>query len=161
MRSAGRFSQWMLHSETMDENENETIELALLRYGVRKRFDFYEINVPYIMCIEGQLIRYRDVGVEIHVVLLSSGFNSEIPVEEFPSSVRVLMLGRRYNQPLDNLPDGIELIVFPEDGDFDRELNNLPVSVKGIILNKRYSRPLGLVPAGTKFLYVGGAAAAI
>lgn len=159
MRSAGRFSQWMLQSETLDEKENETIELALLRYGVRKRFDFYEINVPYIMCIEGQLIRYRDVaGVEIHVVLLSSGFNSEIPVEAFPSTVRVLMLGRKFNQPLDNLPDGIELIVFPDDGDFDQELNNLPVSVRGVILNKRYSRPLGLVPAGTKFLYVGGKA---
>ena len=149
---------WVSRTTPIEEKTSvsDSLHLSLLAYGIRKRYDYYEINVPYLMYVEGKsVIQHREGGRGVQVALLSNGHNSILEAGDIPSTIKVIMFGKKFNQTLDNLPGGIEFLIFPEDGDFNRPLENLPVSLRGLLLNRSYKLQLGLVPAGVKYINIG------
>lgn len=59
-----------------------------------------------------------------------------------------------FNNPIDNLPDNIEFIIFPINSDFNQPINNLPSKLKHLELYDNFNQPLDNLPHGVKTLII-------
>ncbi len=67
---------------------------------------------------------------------------------------KILKFGPDFNEPLDNLPEGIEEIHFANLSIFNHRLDNLPQSLKLLKLGSSYNQPLDFLPAGLETLII-------
>lgn len=153
--SVSSSDQDLTPSPTTDATGNmhqlHTITSLLRRYGVKKRYDIYEINVcHFVLTEDDSWVWPRNCQSLPQVVLFSECYNRDVSHGVIPPTTRVLILGKKFNRSLDNLFDGIEVIIFPSDGEFNQSLDNLPVSVVGLVLNRGFDLPLDLLPSHCK-----------
>ena len=69
-------------------------------------------------------------------------------------SNKILRFDADFNEPLDNLPEGIEEIRFDYLSQFNHRLDNLPQSLKLLKLGLSYNQPLDFLPAGLETLFI-------
>ncbi len=67
---------------------------------------------------------------------------------------KILKFGPDFNEPLDNLPEGVEEIHFAHLSIFNHRLDNLPQSLKLLKLGTSYNQPLDFLPAGLETLII-------
>ncbi len=79
--------------------------------------------------------------------------NSNVTIENIPDSVKELVLGNDFNQPVDNLPMGLKKLVIG--GNFNHPLNNLPDSLERLFIGDNFNQPLGNLPNSLKSLVIG------
>ena len=67
---------------------------------------------------------------------------------------KILKIDKDFNEPLDNLPEGIEEIHFAHCSVFNHRLDNLPQSLKLLKLGTSYNQPLDFLPSGLETLII-------
>lgn len=67
---------------------------------------------------------------------------------------KILRFDRDFNEPLDNLQDGVEEIYFDFNSIFNHRLDNLPQTLKFLKLGCMYNQPLDFLPAGLETLII-------
>jgi hypothetical protein len=73
--------------------------------------------------------------------------------EPYFRSVKRITFGPNFNESVDNMPNGPEVIVF---GDmFNHPTDHLPISTIMIRYGKNYDKPTNHLPAETKYVYFG------
>jgi len=70
------------------------------------------------------------------------------------SNEKIIRIGAEYNEPLDNLSEGVEEIYFDNESKFNHPLDNLPKSLKILKLGFFYNKPLDFLPAGLETLII-------
>lgn len=141
----------------IEESLKRVSENFLARYGIRKKHDYFDVLVPY-------LLKNKDLSIRINkkienlnckdmqIIMFAQNFNESLDPDDIPPSIRVLIFGNHFNQSLDNLPPTIEVIIFPNYSNFNWPLNNLPVKLKAIIFGKNYNQNLNLLPSSLLFV---------
>ena len=83
--------------------------------------------------------------------------------KKYPSNLTHLTLGKKFNQPIDNLPKSLKYLIFDNrdgdyqpidnrDCDFNQPIDNLPNSITNIILSKLFNQPIDNLPKSLKYL---------
>ena len=67
---------------------------------------------------------------------------------------KILKFGAEFNEPIDNLPEGVEEIHFAYLSEYSHPLNNLPQSLKYLRLGVSYNQPLDFLPSGLETLII-------
>jgi hypothetical protein len=132
-------------------------EKFLRKYGIQKKYDFFEILIPYYYITKDLNIKINKSidGINLNhaqIVMYSHNYNEPFDANIIPSSVKVLIFGNQFNQCLDDLPTHIEVLIFPNYSDFNCKLDNLPVNLKAVIFGKNYNQPLNLLPSSIIFI---------
>jgi hypothetical protein len=137
-------------------NKSKSMDI-LSSYGVRKRFDRFEVDVPYLLFTNEKIFfvkeRFNHIEkFDFTVFLYCHSFNGPINPDEIPKTVKVLIFGNNFNHSIDNLPAQIEIIVFLTESKFNHSVDNLPVGLKGIIFGKNFFKSIELLPSNLEFI---------
>lgn len=62
------------------------------------------------------------------------------PVDNLPASVKIIIFGEAFNQSIDFLPESVEFIFFTSNSKFNKPINNLPSSLRYLIFNNSMIR---------------------
>jgi len=69
---------------------------------------------------------------------------------DFPSSLRYIKFGKKFNQEIDGLPDHIEVIEFDRLSEFNKETNKYPRNLKYIKFGRGYKKSINSLPDNVK-----------
>lgn len=72
-----------------------------------------------------------------------------------PSNIIKLVFGRKFNQPLGDLPNSIKEIDMSKSNQFNYSLDNLPSNLLILKLSLNYSEPLNNLPESLEYLELG------
>jgi hypothetical protein len=86
----------------------------------------------------------------LEVLEVGGRFNGD--VDRLPPNLRTLFL-LSCEQPLDNLPNGLETLVIRSD--FNHPVDNLPASLKSLTLSDEFNQTLTKLPKSLSFLKLG------
>lgn len=85
------------------------------------------------------------------VIRLNSLFNSPIGPHTFPSSIREIEFGRKFNSPITNaFPPSVVSLQFGKD--FNRELDCIPPFLEKLVLQNTYARGVPSLPSTMQHL---------
>lgn len=89
-------------------------------------------------------------------IIFNNNFNSDL-TEFLPiiSTVPEIIFGTKFNQSVNNLPEGIKRITFGPK--FNKSISQLPSSVEYIKLSSKFNLSLNNLPVNLKYLEIGGA----
>jgi hypothetical protein len=121
-------------NDTNNDNPLPSLTEIVLHYDFNDSIDFLK-NITSLTHIK-----------------LGDRFN--IPVDNLPSSLKVLEFGSKFNQPIDRLPSSIIKIYMPENCMFDQPLCNLPTSLQRLELGIYSKHEIVNLPPTLKYLTI-------
>lgn len=75
------------------------------------------------------------------------------PLPDLPDCIQHIVISSiRFNQPLDNLPDGLFSLKFCENSLFNQSLNNLPNTLQTLVLGKYYRQKSNYLPQSLQLI---------
>jgi len=84
-------------------------------------------------------------------IIFDDYFDQEINFP-FPSQVKHIVFGKRFNHPIDSLPDSIQKIEFVHRSFFNQKINTYPCSLKEIIYSRLYLYDINNLPDSTEII---------
>ncbi|KAM9986405.1 hypothetical protein ACTFIY_010827 [Dictyostelium cf. discoideum] len=101
-------------------------------------------------CLNQIIIKPGVLPKQLKHLKLNYYYNEAITENQFPMGLQVLEFGNSFDQPIDNLPNSLTTIKFPNDSFFKKRINsnNLPKSLTKLNLSKSYDSSLidGVLP---------------
>jgi hypothetical protein len=95
------------------------------------------------------LVKHVDIKISefrnLNKLIFDDFFNQEL-VFDFPSQLKHIVFGKRFNQKIDELPDSIEKIEFDHRSLFNQKISKYPSHLKEIILSRMFNQPLENLP---------------
>ncbi len=131
----------IIPTEFIDEPLNDEI---IRRLKNVKRIDFgVNFNCPIM-----------NLPNSVESIMFHGGsFNYSI--DNLPNNLKVLFLCSRYNQPLDYLPHGLEILMFQCGSIYSHRLDNLPASLKVLEIPIIYNHEIDCLPDSIEDLRIG------
>jgi len=69
-------------------------------------------------------------------------------------NILTIRFGKIFNKSIDNLPNGVENLIFDSDF-FNNSVDNLPSTVKKLIFKQAFNRSIDFLPEGLTYLKLG------
>ena len=79
-------------------------------------------------------------------------FNQRI--DNLPQGLKRINLWGDFNQHIDNLPQGLKELYI--EGNFNQRIDNLPQGLTGLVIHRNFNQPIDNLPQGLKVLTLGG-----
>lgn len=89
-----------------------------------------------------------------HITKLCFGHYFNQPLDDLHDGVTKLSFGQLFNQPLNKLPPNVTHIKFYMYGDFNRPIDNLPIGLKHLTLPVSFKQSLNNLPDSLEYLSV-------
>lgn len=88
----------------------------------------------------------------VELIIFNDTYNIPVTNELVPKHVTHLYFGKRYNQPVNNLPDNIVKLMFGYD--FNQSVDNLPPNLKSLYIHGygNFNKSFDKLPASLKYL---------
>ena len=88
--------------------------------------------------------------INLEHLVLGAKFNQ--PLNNLPNSLKTLILGIEFNQPLDNLPNRIKILCCQNCIGFSHNLDYLPESLEHIVIPYNFDKSLNNLPQNIRIL---------
>ncbi|KAN0004325.1 hypothetical protein ACTFIZ_010469 [Dictyostelium cf. discoideum] len=85
--------------------------------------------------------QYKSFKDKQYLIKIEWDMNIEIPINLIPNNtIKYLKFGKYYNQPINSLPTGIELIDLEYSLNFNQTQFQIPITLKTLILNRDFNQ---------------------
>ena len=143
-----------------DQNDQpiDTLPNGLQFLKVGEYFDQFVAHLPAsleTLDMSSCQLFHRDVDClppNLKSLLLPDSFNGFI--DKLPNSLLELQIGREFNQSIDQLPTGLQSLVFVEEGCFDQSIEHLPSEIRTIELPFSFRAGLYDLPTSLQCLTI-------
>lgn len=146
----------------LPNNYNEPLlklpnNLKILKLGLRYN---QNINLPegleQFICVYEHMDLWNQNIVypkSLKKLILGNKFNQ--PLDNLPPNLETLMINSYiFNHPLDNLPYNLKHLIIISCSNFDKSLDNLPATLKSLVIIGKYDQPLDNLPIKLKTLII-------
>jgi hypothetical protein len=117
------------------------------RFVKRKKYISYYIYSIIVKPIELKINNFMN----LEQIIFDDYFDQELDFQ-FPSNIKQIYFGKRFNKSIDNLPDSIENIEFEYRSLFDKKINKYPDNLKKIIYGRNFSDSINNLPDSVEII---------
>jgi hypothetical protein len=113
-----------------------------------QEMDEWDDSRLYKISVETLTLNFRSFE-NLYKLEFDEYFNQPLTFD-FPSSLRYIKFGKRFNKEIDLLPDHIEIIEFDNSSDFNIETNKYPNNLRYIKFGRGFKKSINSLPRGVE-----------